>query len=117
QAALYEGNMGGFSDFLRRVETASALGKFSYEVIDAKLAYSGKAKFLIQLAFYSQLVAGIQKLQPQKMHLVLGTGIEQAYRVSDYIHYYQRLKARFLEAAIHPDPNRTYPNPCEQCKY
>ncbi len=117
QAALYEGNMGGFSDFLRRVETPSALGKFSYEVIDAKLAYSGKAKFLIQLAFYSQLVGGIQKLQPQKMHLVLGTGIEQAYRVSDYIHYYQRLKARFLETVAHPDPNRTYPNPCEQCKY
>ncbi len=117
QAALNEGNLGGFSDFLRRVDRPSGLGKFSYEVVDAKLAYSGKSKFLIQLAFYSDLVTGIQKLQPHKMHLVLGNGTEQSYRVSDYFHYYQKLKARFFDSVSNPTANETYPNPCGHCDY
>jgi len=45
----------GRADFLRRVEQPSKLGGFSYEVLDTKLARSPKAKFLVQLAFYSDL--------------------------------------------------------------
>ena len=45
-------------DFLRRVDgEPSALGSWRYEVADTKLARSAKAKFLVQLAFYSALLA------------------------------------------------------------
>ncbi len=35
----------------------SKLGEYSYEVLDTKLARSAKAKFVVQLAFYSDLLA------------------------------------------------------------
>ncbi|WP_316294099.1 methyltransferase domain-containing protein [Aestuariicoccus sp. MJ-SS9] len=37
QGAFLSGNWGGWSDFLERVESRSALGPFSYEVADTKL--------------------------------------------------------------------------------
>src|SRR5438309_1149097 len=43
QAALFDGRWLGFADFLLRVETPSALGSFSYEVADTKLARTAKA--------------------------------------------------------------------------
>ena len=38
QGTLIEGDFLGHADFLRRVETPSALGPFSYELLDTKLA-------------------------------------------------------------------------------
>lgn len=60
QATLFSGDWIGHADFLRRVDQPSALGSYSYEVIDTKLARTPKAKFIVQLCFYSELLAGIQ---------------------------------------------------------
>ena len=57
QAALAEGVYIGYADFLRRVELPSALGAWSYEVADTKLAHRPKPKFMIQLTHYSALLA------------------------------------------------------------
>jgi predicted RecB family nuclease len=78
QATFLYGNLYGRADFLRRVEQPSRLGAFSYEVLDTKLARSPKAKFVAQLAFYSDLLADAQGVAPQMMHLILGdrTGTE-----------------------------------------
>src|SRR5687768_6535389 len=64
QAALASGNFIGYADFLRRVETPSALGAWSYEVADTKLAHRAKPKFMIQLAYYSELLASAQGAEP-----------------------------------------------------
>ena len=74
------GSFYGRADFLRRVETPSALGSWSYEAVDTKLARTAKAKFLIQLCFYSDLLDQIQGVEARFMHLVLGDQTEHTYR-------------------------------------
>lgn len=74
QATFQEGQWGGRADFLVRVEKPSALGAWSYEVVEAKLARSTKARALIQLCFYSDLLSRIQGIDPEWMHVALGGG-------------------------------------------
>jgi uncharacterized protein len=95
QAALSHGAFMGYADFLRRIDTPSRLGAWSYEVIDTKLAHRPKPKFMIQLAHYSELLASTQGIRPQQMHLVFGNRSERSFRVGDYTHYYQSLRQRF----------------------
>lgn len=114
QAAMRQGQMAGFADFLERVETPSAFGDFSYEVVDTKLSRHAKAKFLIQLAFYSSILGEWQGRLPELMHVVLGNGERVSYRVADYIRYYYSLKERFL-AAQASGLDATYPIPCTKC--
>ncbi|OGP84585.1 MAG: nuclease [Deltaproteobacteria bacterium RBG_16_58_17] len=114
QAALEDGRFIGHADFLRRVPRPSALGDFSYEVVDTKLSRSTKARYLIQLCFYSELVAAIQGRDPLRMHVVLGDRREESFRYADYARYYSSLKRRFL-AGVEGGGEETYPEPCERC--
>lgn len=73
QATLRRGQLYGHADFLFRVDgRASRFGAWHYEVADTKLARSPKAKFLVQLAFYSDLLAAEQGAEPKRMHVILG---------------------------------------------
>jgi predicted RecB family nuclease len=113
QAALREGRFIGHADFLRRVEGKSGLGEWRYEVLDTKLALKTKAKFLIQLACYSDLVAAAQGVLPERAHLALGDGTEVHFRVQDYAHYYRNVRDRFLKHVA--ERPKTYPEPVEAC--
>lgn len=119
QATLRDGCWVGHADFLRRVDgVASSLGSWSYEVADTKLARSPKAKFLVQLAFYSGLVATAQGVAPRQMHVVLGDGTERNFRVADYAHYLESLRTRFvaaIEGLLGATRQAPYPVPCEHC--
>jgi predicted RecB family nuclease len=119
QATLRDGALFGHADFLTRVDgEPSLLGPWRYEVADTKLARSAKAKFLVQLAFYSQLMAVAQGVEPRMMHVVLGDQTERRFRCADYMHYFRALLARFqarvqaLAAGAAPE---TYPLPCAHC--
>lgn len=114
QAALKDGRFIGHADFLRRISRPSALGNFSYEVIDTKLSRSAKVRYLIQLCFYTELVAAIQGCDPLMMHIVLGDRREESFRYADYSRYYGALKERFL-ARVKGGSDNTYPDPCERC--
>ena len=119
QACLRQGDFMGHADFLRRVSRPSRLGDYSYEVVDTKLARSANAKFIIQLCFYSELLAGQQGCLPAAMHLVLGNGDEETFRVADYFRYYHSVKRRFLER-LAADACPSYPerNPhCGLCRW
>ena len=105
----------GYADFLRRVEKPSILGAYSYEVLDTKLARTARGKFIIQLAFYTDMLATVQGVVPQLMHVVLGDGREEAFRVADYAHYFERLKTRFLASVASRTDAKTYPFPCDHC--
>ena len=115
QATFVDEPFLGYADFLRRVDTSSALGDYSYEVLDTKLARSAKGKFIIQLAFYTAMLADLQGQVPQFMYVVLGDGREERFRVADYAHYFARLKTRFLARVADTAPAQTYPSPCEHC--
>lgn len=115
QAALRDGCFVGHADFIRRVPYPSQLGDFSYEVLDTKLSRTAKAKFLIQLAFYSELVAKVQEVSPKMMHVVLGDRTERGFPYADYSRYTNTLAQRFLVRVGQGPDADSYPDPCERC--
>jgi predicted RecB family nuclease len=60
QATFLSEQWQGRADFLIRVERPGSLPPWSYEVVETKLARSTKARAIIQLCFYSDLLAEIQ---------------------------------------------------------
>ena len=90
-----------------------------YEVLDAKLARSAKARAVAQIGFYSDLLAGAQGIRPRWMHLALGDGEFTSLKVDDYAAY-ERQARRLLTAFIVNDdgenpPSVPYPEPVEHC--
>ena len=117
QGALSEGSWSGRPDILRRVEAQSDLGRWSYEVIDTKLARETRSGTVLQLSLYSDLLGSIQGVQLEHMYVVVPwTGFgAQPYRTGDYAAYY-RLVRRWLEAAVSGgNGNLSYPDPREHC--
>ena len=115
QGVLFDGvRWRGYSDFLRRVDRPSALGEFSYEVADTKLARRVKPYFLLQLCFYSELVELIQGVAAERMHVVLGTRETETFRVGEFAAYYRSVKHGFEDIVDAGLPG-TYPEPVEHC--
>jgi predicted RecB family nuclease len=115
QATFLDGPWVGRSDFLTRNDTKpSSLGNFSYEVVETKLARSTKARAILQLCFYSDLLSKIQGVQPEWMHVVLGGGAKaEKFLVSHYIAYFRKVRHDFLEAS--KISGSTYPEPVDFC--
>src|SRR5258708_35842546 len=70
QGALANANWFGRPDVLLRVPRPSANWKWSYEVLDTKLARETKAATVLQLSLYSQLLEHAQGCAPEKMWLI-----------------------------------------------
>jgi uncharacterized protein len=118
QATLRHGDLIGHADFLLRVEAPSVFGSWSYEVADTKLARSAHAKFLVQLAFYSHLLAQAQGREPAHMHVVLGDKTQRSFAGQDYLHYFRAALERFrewIEQLTAGASAATYPVPCSHC--
>lgn len=119
QATLADGQWFGRADILRRVAVGSALGDWSYEVIDTKLARETRAGTILQLCLYSDIVREVQGQLPEFMHVV-SPGVEfepETYRVHDYLAYYRFVRSRLTGAAsvaVDETPS-TYPEPVAQC--
>ena len=109
------GRWSGYPGFLLRVDLPSALGGWSYEVLDAKLARRAKGEALLQLLLYSDLLAQAQGIEPELMHLALGGGGESSasFRVAEYAAYYRAVRRRF-EAHVASPPD-TYPELVDHC--
>ncbi|MFZ1101743.1 MAG: TM0106 family RecB-like putative nuclease [Hyphomicrobiaceae bacterium] len=121
QGALTHEGWGGRIDVLRRVETPSALGPWSYEVTDTKLARETKAGTVLQLCLYSDLVAQVQKVDPEHMDVVSPwTDFKpQRYRYHDYAAFYRKAKSA-LAGCVRTAGSTTYPEPkahCEVCRW
>jgi predicted RecB family nuclease len=114
QAAFLAPPWHGFADFLRRVETPSVFGAWSYEVIDTKLARTASPKHVLQLGIYSDLVADVQGAPPHEMHLVLGDGREESFRRIEFAHTLDAAKARYLHFIQNGAP-ASRPEPCSAC--
>lgn len=115
QAALKSEPFMGYADFLRKVDRPSRLGAYSYEVVDTKLSHKTKARYIIQLANYSQMLAQLQGVMPEHIHVVTGAAEdpEKSFRLDDYLHYYQHLESGFLESQSVQAETR--PTPCSHC--
>jgi len=121
QGVFFDGAWQGYADFLLRVERPSALGPWSYEVADTKLAHRAKASAILQICSYVDLLTRIQVTEPSELHVVLGGSLREkhSFRVADFMAYYRRVKAEFEAAVEAGDPVypvvATYPEPVEHC--
>lgn len=115
----------GRPDFLVRAHLLTApddkprQAGLHYEVVDAKLARTAKARAVAQTAFYSHLLASLQDMSPRWMHLALGNGQFTSLKVGDYAAY-ERQARRALGGFIAADPGHNpptdpYPEPVEHC--
>ncbi|TAY97393.1 TM0106 family RecB-like putative nuclease [Rhizobium leguminosarum] len=112
----------GRTDILRRIDTPSDLGAWSYEVIDTKLARETKGGTVLQLCLYAELVASVQGLTPADSYVVAPWSDyePQIFRMDDFAAYYRRVRAGLARAidehggpAIYPDP-KTH---CDICRW
>jgi uncharacterized protein len=116
QAPLGDERWYGRADFLRKVALESALGAWSYEVTDAKLATETRAGTILQLCVYSSLLERLQGRAPQHAHVVAPHHklSPESYRLDDYAAYYRLVKCR-LETALRNRDVVTYPEPAQHC--
>lgn len=119
QPHLKKGNLFGIADFMQRVSRPSEPGTYCYEIIDTKLALSPRTRFVIQLTFYSHILASIQGVDPRHMRVILGDGTEKVFLYQDCNRYFKNLVNRFLqriESWKNKKSVQTYPDPCERCE-
>jgi predicted RecB family nuclease len=70
QGGVADGRWYGRPDVLLRVDSPSALGPWSYEVADTKLAIDTRAGTILQLGLYCDLLATIQSFVPERFYVV-----------------------------------------------
>ncbi|HUP23108.1 MAG TPA: TM0106 family RecB-like putative nuclease [Thermoanaerobaculia bacterium] len=118
QATLLDGQWMGRADVLLRVDRASALGDWSYEVVDTKLARETRAGTILQLCLYTDLLGRLQGTRPEHLHVVmpLRDFEPETYRTADFMAYYRFVKRRLEETVAAPaDDQATYPLPVSHC--
>jgi uncharacterized protein len=118
QATFFDGRWRGHPDFLlRRDDRESALGDYSYDIADTKLARRVKAAAIVQMCVYADLLERVQGIPPETIAVVTGDRASHVHHLADYAAYYRAAKARF-EARIDsaaPAPD-TYPEPVDHCR-
>jgi uncharacterized protein len=134
QASLAGEGWRGVADVLVRVDGASALGAWHYEVHDTKLARETRGGTILQLAVYSDLLGQVQGRAPERFHVVTPAAAPGAaefevvgFRCGDYAAYVRRVRAELLRtvgqgfspavpiAAAAALQAAHYPEPVEAC--
>lgn len=117
QGAFLVGRWHGYSDFLlKRDDVFSSFGPYAYDVADTKLARSAKAKHVLQLCAYAEMLSAEQGVLPASMHVVLGTGEVASLSTTSVLHYYRRARERF-EAFVDAGPVGSSTDPCGHCTF
>lgn len=115
RGAFVSGSWGGRAGFLERVNHRSELGDFSYEVTATKLSGRPNAKHALQLTVYSDMLAEVQGVEPERAHVWLGDGSLETILLKDCVHYARLARSR-LEAFVEK-PAPTRPIPCSDCSF
>ena len=122
QAAFIHGSFAGRPDILRKIDAPSAVGDWSYEVIDTKLASETKAGTILQLSLYAEFVASVQERLPEYLYVVPPTHDfkENRYRTDNYAAYFRKIKGSLEKAVVDGHFEALYPEPaphCEVCRW
>ena len=94
----------GVADFLLRQPDGT------YEALDTKLARSAKPAYILQLLFYNEQLARIQGHEPERIHVLLGSGEQASFRPEEFAAYYRRVRSRLEEFVADPPPTEPYPD-------
>src|SRR5687768_7396815 len=108
QGVLASDGWRGVADFLMKQPDGS------YEALDTKLARSAKPAYILQLLFYNEQLARIQGREPERIHVLLGSGDQVSFRPQEFAAYYRRVCTR-LEQFV-ADPPETEPYPVDHCR-
>ena len=118
QAFLENDILAGYPDFLEKVEKPSALGDFSYRILDTKLSNTPTAANAVQLIHYSQIAEQIQNTPVDELLIIHGDQTRSKIDKSDYKEYYDELLNEyrtFINGSEHTEP---YPVPaCKNCEF
>ena len=95
QASLNNGEIRGSADLLKRVDTPSKLGPFSYIPIECKLASHVNIKFLIQALCYCELLTEVLGNRPKTFEIYLGGGSFECFEVDKYWSWFQFKKKEY----------------------
>jgi predicted RecB family nuclease len=122
QGAFRTNGWVGRTDILRRVDTPSDLGPWSYEVIDTKLARETKGGTVLQLCLYADLVESVQGSRPEFGYVVAPWSdyLPQIFRMDDYSAYYRRVRQSLDAFVRDQDSDGDYPEPkahCDICRW
>ena len=114
-----EGAVGwiGRADFLIPQQSPSALGDYSFEPYDTKLARIAKVNALIQLCSYAEQIAAIQGKDPEEVHIVTGSSKEGtvSVRLSEVSAYFRHVKQSFQQSLMEGFADSSEPAPVEHC--
>ena len=119
QATLFDGRWRGHADFLLKVDGASDLGDWHYEVADTKLARSVKGSALLQVCVYSDRLETVQGRRPEFVHVVTGDSETHTLRLDDFAAFYRAVRQRFEDRVFgsrRATPPSTYPDPVDHCR-
>jgi predicted RecB family nuclease len=122
QATFFHDGWAGHADFVERVDARtdglpSALGNWSYQAVDAKLAQRVKPAALLQLADYSEHLTRIQGVAPEVVVVMTGDGARHAVPLADVVEKHRRLKLEFRAAVLTDGcTEATYPDPVGRCR-
>lgn len=118
QGALQVGRWTGRSDVLKRVETPSKFGPWSYEVTDTKLARETKGNTVLQICLYSDLLSEMQGSEAEWAYVVTPDTdyAPQPYRIADYAAYYRHVRRSLEKAVAETETTAAYPEPIEHCE-
>ncbi len=118
QATLFDGSWVGHADFLVKTSRPSALGEWSYDIADTKLARRLKVPALLQMATYAERLEDLQGVPPAYLVVVTGDKQEHPWRLIDVAPYARRRRAALQQAISHPLPTEPVPSPqCSQCRW
>ena len=118
QGVLREESKLGIPDLLRREAGASDLGAFHYVVGDIKSSRHPRSDQLMQVLFYSRMLAKLQGRSPEYAYLILKDGGEERFVLADYAAAIDEVEERVL--AIADDPTTTTPfrnRSCAKCRW
>ena len=119
QATFFDGVWRGHADFLeKRTDRPSALGDWSYDVADTKLARQVKVTALLQMAMYADRLAVLQGRPPEFLTVITGDGARRPHRLADCAAYARKVRRDLLAALA--TTAQSYPEKvrhCLQCRW
>jgi predicted RecB family nuclease len=118
QAVLAHGDRLGLPDLLRRVDGSSAIGDHHYEVLDVKTSGRARADQVLQVVFYSRLLADVQGRLPVHGALVLKDRREERFAVADYRAVGAEVEAELVRLRAAPEAARPFrQRGCDSCHW
>ncbi len=118
QGVLLEEDRLGIADLLRREVGESEFGDHHYVVGDIKSSRIGRGDQILQVMFYSRMLARLQGREPEYGYLVLRDGHEERYRYADYVAALDEVESRLLALRESRDGARpAFGYACQSCRW